>query len=152
MGILLSDIFDPGSIRLDIESADKEAAFAELVDALAARRLPDFDPAEALAAIVARENRMSTGIAPGVGIPHAFYGKADGIVGAIGVSRAGVEYDALDGKPVYAIFMLLIGENAKGEHLPALNQICALAQSEGLALLRDAKTPRDVGAILSRFG
>jgi len=152
MEILLTDIFDPRSIKLNLESASKEEAFAELIGAVASLH-PELDPAEVLAAIVARENKMSTGIAPGVAIPHAICkgagDKSAGIIGAIGISKAGIEYDALDGKPVHAIFMLIIGERAN--HLRALNQICALAQSEGFALIRNAKTPRDVQAVLAEL-
>jgi len=147
MGILLSDIFDLRSIRLNLENTDKEAVFAELIGTVAAFH-PEIDPAEALAAIVARENKMSTGIAPGIAIPHAFCKGIDGIIGAIGISRPGIEYDALDGKPVHAVFMLMISEKARGEHLHALNQICTLAHSEGLALILDAKTPRDIQTVL----
>jgi len=181
MEILLSDIFDPRAIALSLESPSKEAAFAELTGALAALR-PGLDAAEALAAIVERENKMSTGIAPGVAVPHAFCkwpgsaiagsaagssgtgdgsastgnastgsASAAGIIGAIGISRKGIEYDALDGKPVHAVFLLLISEKARGSHLHALNQICALAQSEALARIRSAKEPQDVMDILSRF-
>jgi len=150
MGILLSDIFGLPSIRMDLENTDKEAVFAELIETLAAFH-PEIEPAEALAAIVARENKMSTGIAPGIAIPHAFCKGADGIIGAIGISRPGIEYDALDGKPVHAVFMLIISEKAKGEHLNALNRICTLAHSEGLALILGAKTPGDIQAVLSRF-
>ena len=152
MGVLLSDIFDPHSIKLDLESTSKEGAFAELIGAVADLH-PEFDPARILAAIVARENKMSTGIASGIAIPHAFYkgagGKDPGIVGAIGISRAGIEYGALDGKPVHAIFMLIIGEQAN--HLHALSRICALALSKRVALIRNAKTPQDVLDVLSRF-
>jgi len=150
MGILLSDIFDPRSIKLGLKSGGRDEAFAELVAAITALN-PGFDRAELLAAITAREGRMSTGIAPGVAVPHAFYKGASGIVGAIGVSGAGIDYDALDGKPVHAVFMLIVGEKAKGGHLHALNQICALANSEGIALIRNAKSPEDVLAVLSRF-
>jgi len=150
MGISLNDIFDRRSIKLDIKSTSKEGAFAELIGAVVDSH-PEFDPVRVLAAIMARENKMSTGIAPGIAIPHAIYdgagAKADEIVGAIGVSKTGIEYDALDGKPVHAIFMLIIGE--KANHLEALNLICTLAQSEGFALIKNAKTPMAVMAALS---
>ncbi|MCL2600020.1 MAG: PTS sugar transporter subunit IIA [Treponema sp.] len=150
MGILLSDIFDPRSIKLNLEGTDKEAVFAELVGLAAALR-PEFRHADVLAAIVERENRMSTGIAPGLAIPHAFYERAGGITGAIGISRSGIRYDAMDGKPVYAVFMLITGKDAREDHLQVLNRICTMAQSEGIASIRGAKTPDDVLALLSRF-
>jgi len=151
MGNLLSDIFDPRSVKPELQNTDREAVFAELIDAMAAVR-PEFDRAEILKAMVARENRMSTGIAPGIAVPHAFRKGAEGIVGAIGVSRPGIEFDALDGKPVHAVFMLVIGEKSKGDHLRALNRIFTLAHSEELALIRNAKTPGEILGVLERFG
>lgn len=150
MGILLYDIFDERSIKLNVSAADKLAAFSELVDAIAQAR-PGTSAADMLEAVIAREDKMSTGIAPGVAVPHAFCRGSSGVVGAIGISRSGIAYDALDGKPVHAVFMVIVGDDAKGEHLHVLNRICTLANSEGFALMMEAKTPREVLDVLSRF-
>ena len=67
------------------------------------------------------------------------------------MSQTGIEYDALDDKPVYVIFMLVLGEPVEESHLRILNQISRLAHSEALDLIKGAKTVQDISAILSRF-
>jgi len=150
MSILLSDIFNPQSIKLGLEGKTKKEVFAELTGIIAAAH-PGCGQAPLLEALWEREHKLSTGIAPGIAIPHAFCGGIEGIGGALGVSQEGIEYDALDSEPVYVVFMLAIGEPAKEHHLRVLNQIFALTQSEALEMIRNAKSPQDVQAILSRF-
>ena len=150
MILQLSDIFDSGSIKLNLEAKTKEAVFSELVNAIAVSH-PDFDCASMLASLWERENKLSTGIASGVAIPHAFCRGIDNIVGAIGVSKAGIEYGALDSKPVYVVFMLAIGAPASENHLHILNKIFSIAQSEALLLIRKAQDAQAVQAILSRI-
>ena len=150
MSILLSDIFDPRSIKLNLEGKTKEAVFTELADAITAIN-PECDRASVLASIWERENKLSTGIIPGVAIPHAFCEKTKNIAGAIGISQTGIEYDALDNKPVYVVFMLVIGGAEREEHLHVLNQISMLAQSEFLATIKKAQNTQTIQTILSRF-
>jgi len=150
MGIFLKDIFDPQAIILNLQGKTKDEVFIELSKALAAAN-PECDPHAMFEALWEREKKMSTGVASGVAIPHTTYRGLKSAIGAIGVSQTGIEYDALDDKPVYVIFMLVLGEPVEESHLRILNQISRLAQSEALALVRQAKTVQDISAILSRF-
>jgi mannitol/fructose-specific phosphotransferase system IIA component (Ntr-type) len=135
---------------LNLKSQTKEEAFMELTGAIAAVH-PECDSETMLAALWEREKKMSTGIASGVAIPHAMCQGITKIAGAIGISRTGIDYDALDHKPVYVVFMLAMGLPAEENHLRILNQIFKLAQSEALALIRNAKNNKDIYAILSKF-
>jgi PTS system fructose-specific IIC component/PTS system nitrogen regulatory IIA component len=150
MEILLNEIFDSQSIIVNLKSRTKEEAFAELTGAIAAVH-PECDSEAMLAALWEREKKMSIGIASGVAIPHAMCQAITKIAGAIGISRGGIDYDALDHKPVYVVFMLAMGVPAEESHLRILNQIFKLAQSEALASIRNAKNNKDVYTILSRF-
>jgi mannitol/fructose-specific phosphotransferase system IIA component (Ntr-type) len=135
---------------LNLESTTKEEAFEELAAAITGI-YPECDHAEMLAALWEREQKLSTGIIPGVAIPHAICKGIKNMAGAIGVSKTGIEYDSLDNKPVHVIFMLAMGENAKEHHLRTLNMIFRLVKSEALATITNAKNPRDIEAVLSRF-
>jgi mannitol/fructose-specific phosphotransferase system IIA component (Ntr-type) len=73
------------------------------------------------------------------------------VAGAVGISQAGIAYDALDHKPVHVVFMLIMGEAARENHLRTLNQIVTLVNSEALAMIRTAKNVQDVYDLLSRF-
>jgi len=150
MRILLSEVFDPRSIRLNLESKTKEEVFIELAEAISEVH-PECDRASMLASLWERENKLSTGIGSGVAIPHTTYGGINNIAGAIGISQAGIEYGALDNKPVHVVFMLTISDKATENHLRILNQLFTLAQSEAIAIIRDAKNTETVINILSRF-
>lgn len=148
--MLLHEIFDERSIRLNLEGKTKQAVFIELVDAIAAA-CPECNRTVMLAALWEREDKMSTGIASGVAIPHAFHRGINNMAGAIGISQNGIEYGALDNKPVYVVFMLAMGEPAEENHLRTLNQIFTLVQSEALAMIKKAKNAKDIHTILARF-
>jgi mannitol/fructose-specific phosphotransferase system IIA component (Ntr-type) len=150
MGILLSEIFDLRTIKLNLEGATKEAAFNELSDAITAVH-PECDQTLMLAALWERENKMSTGITSGIAVPHAICKGINSIAGAIGISQTGIEYGALDNEPVYVIFMLAMSEPARENHLFVLNQIARLAQSKMFASIKDADNVQQVYDILSRF-
>lgn len=150
MGILLSEIFNARSIVLNLSGATKEAVFAELADAITAVR-PECDQSEMLAALWEREKKMSTGIVPGVAIPHAIYRGINSVVGAIGISKSGIDYGALDNSPVHVVFMLLMGEFVQENHVRVLNQIFTLVQTEAFELIKTAKTPQDIHALLSQI-
>jgi len=150
MIITLNEIFDSRTVLLNLAGSTKETVFQELVDAIAAVH-GEYDRTAMLAALWEREKKLSTGIAPGVAIPHAVCGGIGAIAGAIGVSKAGIEYDSLDKNPVHVIFMLLMGESAKENHLHILDRIVTLVRTEALALIKNANNAQEVVEILSRF-
>jgi mannitol/fructose-specific phosphotransferase system IIA component (Ntr-type) len=149
MMMLLNEIFISQSIKLNLEGTTKNAVFAEMTEIIAAAH-PECNSAELLAAIQERENKMSTGCAAGVAIPHAVCGGID-MIGAIGVSQKGIDYGALDGNPVHVVFMLAMGEQERENHLHILNQIVRLAQSDALKQVRNANNAQDIYHVLSRF-
>jgi len=150
MGIFLSDVFDPRSIKLSLEGKTKEDIFVELAEAITIVH-PECDRASMLASMWERENKLNTAIVSGVAIPHALYGGINDIVGAIGISQAGIDYGASDQKPVYVVFMLAISGNKTENHLRILNQLFALSQSEAISIIRKAQKTQVVTDILSRL-
>jgi mannitol/fructose-specific phosphotransferase system IIA component (Ntr-type) len=149
MGVLLGNIFDFRTIVMDIKGT-KETVFTELTGAIAAVH-PECNQTVMLTSLWEREKKLSTGIASGIAIPHAICNGITTMVGAVGISKTGIEYDALDQKPVHVVFMVAMGENEKENHLSILEQIFAIAQSEALALIKNAQDTRDVYTILSQF-
>jgi len=149
MSVLLSEVFNPRSIKINLEGTTKEAVLAELAGEIAVLH-PECERSVMLAAIMERENKLSTGVAPGVAIPHGFCRGIRSMAGAIGISRNGIDYEALDNKPVHIVFMLAIGGPASENHLRVLNQIARLATSEALAMIMNAKSAEDIHGILAR--
>jgi mannitol/fructose-specific phosphotransferase system IIA component (Ntr-type) len=113
----------------------------ELVD-LAADGRSGADVAAILASVREREQVLSTGIGSGVAIPHGKTPHIDQLVLTAGVAREPIDFDALDGKPVRLIFLLVGPESASGAHVKALSRISRLLRREQLrADLMAASTP-----------
>jgi mannitol/fructose-specific phosphotransferase system IIA component (Ntr-type) len=147
--MLLSGIFDQRSIKLNLESSSKTDAFEELIESIAAIH-PELDQEIMLTAIQNREQKLNTSIAPGVAVPHGHYPGTGGIFGALGISPAGIDYGAPDNKPVHCLFLLIMGELSREQHLGILNRIASLINSGGQELLQKARTPEAIHDILSR--
>jgi len=150
MNLSLGEVFRSITILPDLAGTTKEAVFSELAGVIAADH-PECNKQAMLAALWEREKKLSTGIAPGVAIPHAICGGIGTIAGAVGISKAGIEYDALDKMPVHVIFMLLMNEGTKENHLCILERIFSLVKTDALTLIKNAETAQDVHAVLSRF-
>lgn len=89
-----------------------------------------------------REALGTTGIGSGVAIPHCKLERLDGVVVAVGLSRQGVAFDAVDDQPVRLFFLVLSPPDAPAEHLKSLAAISRWAKAdrhaERLLALRDA--------------
>jgi len=140
----------PEAIVIDLKSTDKKAAIKELIDSLA-KTNEIKDSNEITKTILEREKLGSTGIGQGVALPH---GKTDAVkeqIGVIGISSNGVEFNSLDGEPVYLIFLLVGPLDAAGQHLKALARITRLFKDKFFRqALRDAKTVKDVVGIIEK--
>ena len=149
MGMLLSEIFDIKSI-INLESRTKETAFNDLVSAISEIH-PECDQTLMLESLWKREAKLSTGITAGVAVPHAICKGINRMAGAIGISKTGIEYNALNKEPVYIIFMLVMDEKFTEKHLTILNQIIKLINSKELEHLKYAKNAQDIHEILCGF-
>ncbi len=124
--MLLQRVFAASSIKIGLESEDKDELFEELVDLLAKQDGKDFPRASVLAAVRDREDKMSTGIKKGIALPHGKAEGLSGLSGALGISKRGIEYSSLDGEPVYLVFMLVSSPKDSELHLAALKRLAVL--------------------------
>ncbi len=125
--MVFSKVFSPKSIIVNLESEEKDELFEEMVQAIHSAN-PEIDREDALKALHEREAQMSTGILHGVAVPHGTSKCVKGCIGAIGISRKGIDYDALDGAPVNVVFMLLCGANDNDLHLEVLKELATVLQ------------------------
>jgi len=123
--MFLHEVFAPEFIKIGLDSEDKDEAFEELVDLYCQAEKSDARE-EILAALRERENKMSTGIHKGIAIPHGKTNAIDRVQGVLGISKKGVDYDALDGQPVYLLFMLLAPQLESEKHLRMLKRLAGL--------------------------
>ncbi|HNX68010.1 MAG TPA: PTS sugar transporter subunit IIA [Candidatus Omnitrophota bacterium] len=146
----ITDFLSLKGIKIEMEAVDKEGALKELVDILA--EVKDVgDKKSILRALVERENLGSTGIGQGIAIPHGKTDKVDGLVSVLGISRKGVNFEALDGEPVYIFFLLVAPKDTAGPHLKALAQISRLLRDTYFCeLLRRCKTSKDVFDLITK--
>jgi nitrogen PTS system EIIA component len=139
----ISQILKKESIVDDLKATTKHGIIRELSEAVApTARIPAEDIA---AVLMERESLGSTGIGGGIAIPHGKLKAMTDIILGFGRSRAGVEYDSLDGRPVHIFFLLLTPENSTGGHLKVLAQISKLLKMEHFKQeLKTAETIEDI--------
>jgi mannitol/fructose-specific phosphotransferase system IIA component (Ntr-type) len=120
----LSDIMVTDAIVPELAAKTRDEAIAELIDSLAAAgAISKKNVKDVAKAVLAREGQATTGIGKGVALPHA---KLKGIkkpIGTIGRSSEGIDFAALDSKPVYSVILLLSSPENPDEHLQAMETI-----------------------------
>jgi PTS system nitrogen regulatory IIA component len=146
----IMDFLSEDAITVDLKSVNKADAIKELADLLInAGELDKKDKTKVVDLLVAREALGSTAIGHNVGIPHAKADCVKDLVGAFGLSKKGVDFDSLDGEPVYIFFLLLAPQNSAGPHLKALARISRLIKDKYFRdTLRQAKDKKDVLKII----
>lgn len=120
----IKDFIDKDSIKLNLEGIKKKDHIKEMVNILVDNGLVEKDNLELIIKkLMEREKLGSTGIGQGIAIPHIKTEYIYKTTGAIGISQKGIDFDSLDGEPVYISVLLLTPENAINEHLLAISEI-----------------------------
>lgn len=123
----LGDILTEQQIITDLQAVDRWQAIDELINNLVATGKIKPENHDAISAVVKkRESSMSTGIGFGIGIPHASTDLIYEVVGALGRSRKGVNFDALDNQPVNLVMLFLVPQGQFQKHLHTLANIAKL--------------------------
>lgn len=105
-----------------LQAASKQDAIEEMVAKLDQAGLLN-DKAAYLAAVLHRESEYSTGIGMGVAIPH---GKSNGVTTpglVFARSQGGVDFDSMDEKPAYLLFLVAVPEDSADTHLKVLSSL-----------------------------
>ena len=140
----ISSSLTPELIKIGLESEDKEEVFEEMLQ-LFVDSGQICDREDALDALFEREAKMSTGIAKWLALPHGKIEEAQGLLMAVGVSEKGIEYDSLDGEPVYVVLMVFAEIGNPGPHIEALAEISRLFSIPGfIDRIRASKSPDQV--------
>lgn len=112
----------PENIKLQIEGQTKEEVIEELVELLTKSCCVD-DADTILDAVMAREREGSTGLEKGVAIPHAKCDAVSSLSIVIGISKEGIDFDSLDGKPSNLFFLMVAPTSESGPHVQAIAKI-----------------------------
>lgn len=123
----LGDILTTEQIITDLRATTRWEAIDELINNLVSTGKIKPEHHDAIAAVVKkRESSMSTGIGFGIGIPHASTDLIYEVVGALGRSKKGVNFDSLDNQPVNLVMLFLVPQGQFQKHLHTLANIAKL--------------------------
>ncbi len=142
----MSDLFGRKAFVLDLQAKDRKGALRELVEAAkSAYGLSRLPVADVVDAIVAREKIGSTGLGRGVAIPHTKCETVKSVVGAFGRSSRGLDFSAVDGEPVYLLFLILASPAKEEEYMEARRCVAkAVLRPHFIKFARNAKNAKDV--------
>jgi len=123
----LVDILTKENIVPEMLAANRWEAIDELINNLVATgRIQAQHRDDIIAVVRKREQSMSTGIGFGIGIPHASTDLITEVVGALGRSKKGCNFDALDNQPVSIVVLFLVPQGQFQKHLHTLAGIAKL--------------------------
>jgi PTS system nitrogen regulatory IIA component len=140
----LMDFFPERAVSCDLKAGEKEGVLRELIGLLVrAGSVKEKDADRLTQVLLEREALGSTGIGHGVAIPHGKSHCVNRLICALGLSKQGMNFDALDGDMVHIFFLLVAPEDSAGPHLKALARISRLLKDkhfrESLLAAKDEK-------------
>ena len=131
VGLAFVAHFDPGSVIWELKSTDKFDAIREVIScARTFSELRGLDLGAFAEKVVERERLQSTGFGRGVAVAH---GRTDQVSApriALGVSRTGIDFDAVDGKPVQLLFIVANHPDREVDYLHILSTLACMVRNE----------------------
>jgi PTS system nitrogen regulatory IIA component len=147
----ITDFLSPANVIVETRHLDKPGLLAELCER-AAREL-GLESRPILGAILARENLGSTGVGGGIAIPHARLPWLTRRFGLLVRLKRPIEFEAIDGRPVDIVFLLLSPDKPEDEPLGALACAARTMRDAGtLARIRRARTGAELYAAIAADG
>ena len=145
----LKKVLSPDAVWVDLKADTKDGIIEEMIDRLvAAGKVKDREGT--LKAVREREAKMSTGMQNGVAIPHGKSECIKSLVAAIGLNKAGVNFDSMDGSPSTIFIMTLSPAKRTGPHIQFLAEVSRLiSQPAERERLLAARTHADIYEILT---
>lgn len=122
------DVLPKEAILADLKAVDKKGVLEELVIPVA--NISGVNHEDLVKVLMERERLGSTGIGEGIGIPHGKVKDLDSLILGFGLSRKGVDFDSMDGRPAHIFFLLITPENSTGLHLKLLARISRILKND----------------------
>lgn len=99
-----------------------------------------------------REDLESTGVVEGIALPHARTEAVKDLLLVVAVVKEGLDFKALDGKPVSIVFLIVAPEEAKKKYINVLARISRMCrQEEFRKALREAESSASILKIIKEF-
>ena len=149
--MLLREFFAEDAIALDLTSQTKDDLLKELISLL---KLDEKSEAMLYKMLKRRENLGSTGIGRGIAIPHCRSLVVNRLRVAFGRKTAGVDYKAIDDKPVQFFFLIVAPPlEVSNQYLPVLGKIAQFAKEEDVPKrLLEITTPQEFLQVIEEKG
>jgi fructose-specific phosphotransferase system IIA component len=146
----ISELVDKNLVNAHLKSRSKEVVLAEIVDNLYKRRKIK-DKKEILQTLLEREKKGTTGVGNTLAIPHARIEGLKEVVLFVGLSRRGIGFSSVDGKPVRVIILFLTPITESGTHLKILSKLAAmLSDRVFISKLVNARTNEELYSVLKQ--
>jgi PTS system nitrogen regulatory IIA component len=147
----LRDFFSPDAINLALRGASKDEILAEMVGLL---RMDERSSGTLLRILQRRENLGSTGVGRGIAIPHGRSLTVSRLRLAFGYSGEGVDFQAIDSRPVHGIFLIVAPPlEISNQYLPVLGKIAQFAGRPDVPdRLSSLRSPTDFFHLLDEKG
>lgn len=127
---MIHALIDSALILERLEASSKHDAIEEILTAAVdAKRLSRNRLTAIRKRIEEREALGSTGIGNGVAVPHVKVDSVQETLMILARSVEGIDYGAIDGRPVHVLFLIVAPKNAADEHLQLLRWISGLARN-----------------------
>jgi len=144
----IRDLLQENLIIEEFEAVDKRGVLREFARLLKSMNRVDNEE-ELLRVLLERESLGSTGIGDGVAIPHGKLPMSSEMIIAFGRSKRGVDFQAMDSKPVHLFFLLVTPEDRPGDHLKALARISRILKNPDLReCLQTAPTRQELQRLI----
>lgn len=144
----LSEIMSGNSIFMGLKSNSKRQLLQDLADKAA--EVTGINERTIFDTVLERENLGSTGFGEGTALPHGRFEGLNRVYGFFAKLNSPVDFDAIDGKPVDLVFMLLSPEGNGADHLTALAQASRILKDESLRTkLRQISSAQEIYALLN---
>lgn len=111
---MLPPLLHENYIILPLEAPNRETALVEMMAQLPSSEFPSKKKVQAIELILQRERFGTTASGDGVAFPHCAIAGIEEPLVALGISRKGIDYVALDGAPVYIVVMIIFPESYRG--------------------------------------
>ncbi|NLS12407.1 PTS IIA-like nitrogen regulatory protein PtsN [Vibrio sp. SM6] len=143
----LSNVLSLDCTKSAVQCTSKKRAL-EIISKLVAEHTGQ-DSTELFECMLSREKMGSTGIGNGIAIPHARMSSSDHAIAVLLQCESGIEFDAIDNRPVDLLFALLVPESQCKEHLKTLSCMAErLNDKQVLKQLRNAQSDEELYDIM----
>lgn len=147
--VSLSDFLDEEAVLADLEATDKKSLIQTL--ARQAATLAGVEEHVLFDVLWEREKLGTTGVGNGIAIPHGRVAGLTTVRGLFARLNAPIDFEAVDGRPVDLVFLLLAPQSAGADHLHALAAVSRALRNTGLCeQLRAGKNAAALSTLLAR--